>query len=159
MTAEQDKQTNCERHIREGEDGDRQYVLHPDDNDLFVQTGRQVIDGCRLTISLDVWFLECDAMFNEVSEWAAKRSERILACYAVPRSMGMGLFFVPRSESFDFDLADQLAELNSNLVRTYNVGPVEILQIPANEKVRFIAPNTAREIYSGADRPRQAVAS
>ena len=159
MDTDQDSQTAQERHIREEQDGESQYVLHPLDNDLFLRTGRQVIDGCRLGISIEVWFHECDSMFEDVAKWAADRSDRISACYAVPRGVGMCLFFVPVSESFDFDLADQLAELNSRLVRTFCVGPVEINQIPADEKARFIAPNTAREIYPHADRPPQAVAS
>ena len=159
MTGDQDKQTERERHILEDADGERQYVLHPENNDLFVRTGRQVIEGCRLGISLEVWFGECKAMFDEVLEWAKVRANQIRACYAVPRGVGIGLFFVPRSESFDFDLADHLAELNVKLVRSFNVGPVEIHQVPADEIDRFIIPKTAREVYSDADRPHQAMAT
>ena len=38
--------------IREDRDGERPVVLRPDDNDLFVQTGRQVIRACRLSIAI-----------------------------------------------------------------------------------------------------------
>ncbi len=147
---------NC---INEVKDGERQYLLLAADDDKFVQTGRQIIDGCRLNIGIDVWVHECDSMFDHVSKWATERTDRIVACYAVPRGAGMCLFFIPSSESFDFDLADQLAELNSELIRTYCVGPVEIHQIPTNEMPRFIAPNTAREVYPNAQRPHNAMAS
>lgn len=151
MTTEQDNQIGRRPYVREDADADRQYVFHPKDDDLFIRTGRQVIYACRLDISIEVWTQECESMYEEVSNWAAQRADRILACYAVPRGIGIGLFFVPRSESFDFDLAEELADLTSKLVRTYNVGPVEIHQIPDDEKVRFIGSNTAREVYLNAD--------
>ena len=158
MTIEQDKQTGSKPYIREDVDGEREFVFHPKDNDLFVRTGRQVIYGCRLDISIEVWFKECDAMFEDISRWAAKRADRILACYAVPRGVGIGLFFVPRSESFDFDLSEDLADLTSKLMHTFNVGPVEIHQIPDGEKSRFIGSNTACEVYLNADESHPAVA-
>ncbi len=154
MATYQDNQTQRIPHIRE--EGGR-YVLHPEDNDLFVHTGRQIIAGCRLGISLQVWFKECKSMYDHVQKWSGDRSAEIHCCYATPRGVGIGLFFVPNRETFNFDLADELAELSAELVRSFNVGPVEIHQVPADEVNRFVVPDTATRIYSHAEKPHQAV--
>lgn len=158
---EQHRHVGRSQHIREEADGERQYVLHPEDDDLFVRTGRQVIEGCRLGISIEVWLDELRAMFDSVHEWVKEQglASRIVACVAVPRGVGTGLFFVPRGESFDFDLADQLAKLNINLMRQFNVGPVEIHQLPEDELDRFVVSEAAIEIYRDANRPHQTMAS
>lgn len=158
MATEQKKQSNC--HIRENADGASQFVLHPENDELFTRTGRQVIEACRLGISIEVWLHERDSMFDDVRRWIKDgRTGRISACYAVPRGVGIGLFFTPRRECYDFDLADELAKLNARLVRTFNIGPVEVLQLPEDELDRFIVLEEALRIYHHADPPRQTVAA
>ncbi len=159
MSTDQDKQARW--HIRQDADGASEFVLHPENDELFTRTGKQVIEACRLGISIEVWFHERNSMFDHVLRWVKdkERIDRIRACYAFPRGVGIGLFFVPRGESFDFDLADQLARLNAQLVRGYNIGPVEIHQLPEDELDRFIVPEAAIEIYHDADRTHQAVAT
>jgi hypothetical protein len=158
MDTDQNKQTAS--HISEDVDGGRQYILHPENNDLFVRTGRQVIEGCRLSISVEVWLDEIKAMFDYLHTWVQEQGlGRIVACYAVPRGIGTRLFFVPRGDSFDFDLADLLARLSIQLMQKFNVGPVEIHQLPWDELDRFVVPEMAVEIYSDAGRAHQTVAS
>lgn len=157
MDTEQDKKTPP--HIHEQSDGERQYILHPEDNDLFVQTGRQVIAGCRLGISINVWLSEVTSMFDYLRAWIREKVvDRIMACYAVPRGATTYLFFIPRDDAFDFELADLLARLNVELITKYNVGQVEIHQMPESELDRFVVPGMSVEIYSARGRSRQPVA-
>ena len=148
MATDNDKQTRS--HVREDEDGERQFVLHPGNDELFMRTGKQVIEACRLNISIEVWRGEIHAMFDHVRRWVREQGleSRIVACYAVPRGAGTGLFFVPQSNGFDFDLADQLAKLNIQLMRGFNIGPVEVHQLPKDELDRFVVPEAALEIYA-----------
>ena len=157
MATEQDKQARW--HIHESADGGKQFVLHPENDELFIRTGKQVIEACRLGISLEVWFHERNSMFDHVLRWASDeaRAQRIRGCYAAPRQTGISLFFVPRSDCFDFDLADELAVLNTQLIQSYNIGPLEIGQIPAGELERFLVPEEAVLIYD-ADGSHQSVA-
>jgi len=152
-----DTKDKTERHIREAVDAERQFVLHPENDDLFVRTGRQVIEACRLGISVEVWFGECKDMFERVSQWARGHAAQVSACYAVPRGTGIGLFVVPKSQSFNFDLADELAELNRELVQKFNVGTVEIHQVPGDELHRFLVIEESRQVYSDANSPHQTV--
>lgn len=144
-------------HIREKAETVQQFVLHPEDNDLFVRTGRQIIQACQLNISVQVWMEECKSMFAHVVGWVSDRSESVASCYAVPRGAGITLFFVPQSDSFDFDLADELAQLGTKLTHSFNVGAVEILQIPREEVGRFVEHETSQQVYSHGIKSHQAV--
>ena len=57
------------------------------------------------------------------------------------------LFFVPASKCFDFDLADEMVQLNAKLMKDFNVGMVETHQIPPADLDRFLNLGMARQIY------------
>jgi len=156
MSTERDTSSQPLR-IHEQTDRDRPVVLHPEDDDLFVRTGQQVIQACHLDISIEVWLDEFRSMLNEVAQWCNEHQNGVRACYAAPRGGSIGLYFVPQSESFDFDLADLLAPLNRDLVKKYNVGMIEIHQIPQHELDRFIPPNTKRVVFPHEPGAHQAV--
>jgi hypothetical protein len=42
------------------DDADRQVLVHPENDDIFVVTGRLAIEGCRLGIGLQVWLDELE---------------------------------------------------------------------------------------------------
>lgn len=127
-------------------------VLIPENNDVFVRTGKQVIEACRLSISIDVWLEELKSMFNAVNAWAAARND-IAACYCAPRGARIALFFIPVGDRFNFGLASELAELNTELLTKFNIGMVEIRQIPGVEVNRFLDVSRSHLIY---DRTRKA---
>ena len=136
------------RRIDEVEDGGRNFVIQQEEsNGLLVRTGRQLIEACRLGISIEVWINEFRDMLYEVHGWIDERSGMIEACYATPRGGRISLFFVPAKGVFDFDLADHLAVLNRQLLQRFNVGIVEIQQIPAEEQGRFIPADAAVIVY------------
>ncbi len=128
-------------------DGERPVLLHPDNDDLFVRTGRQVIEACRLGISIELWLSEFNAMLEEARHWAEQRAAKVRACFCAPVNSRVVLYFVPNSKSFDFDLADGLAELNAELVKRFNVGMVEIHQVPWEELDRFVDIESSRRVY------------
>jgi hypothetical protein len=144
-SSEQLKQASLR--IDERADGNRQVVLHPEDDDLFVQTGKQVIEACRLGISLQLWMSELGGMLQSVQDWSAQRAGRIRACFCEPRGLRMVLFFVPHSQQFDFELAGQLAELNAQLVKDFNIGMIEVRQVPWKETGRFFNLESAKQVY------------
>ena len=153
---EKDAQTDAIR-LQAGRDDDRQIIIHPADNDLFVATGKQVIEACRLHISVDVWFQELSAMLQEVRSWAQKRGSQVRSCFCVPRGTRVILFFVPATPQFDFDLADALAILNGELVKGFNVGMIEVRQIPWDELDRFLNTDKAKLVYGEQPESHQPV--
>jgi hypothetical protein len=139
--------------------GDPQVLLHPEDNDLMVRTGKQVIEACQLNISIELWKLEFDALCLSVKEWATKSNELARSVLIAPRGGKLALFVSPMGNTFDFDLADSLVQLNTLLAQKFNVGMVEILQIPSEEVDRFVDGSKARVLYgnqAGSHQPVEA---
>ena len=146
MTADMEKKSAI--HVQETQDGDRNFVFHLSDNDLFVRTGRQLIEACKLNISIELWRQELDLMFVHVRDWCAERRGNIRSCLCEPRRARLVLHFVPKSKGFDFELADHLADLDCYVSRNFkNVGLVEIGQIPWYEMDRFVNPTFCFVIY------------
>lgn len=141
------KSRQDQRHISVRKDGEREFVMRAEGSDIFVRTGRQVIDACRLDISIELWIEEFRSMIQKTGEWSEERSGQIRSCYCAPRNSRLVIFFCPASDKFDFDLADDLAQLNITLRQLFNIGPVDIQQIPWDEAPRFLHPETARWIY------------
>lgn len=138
-------------------DGDRPFVIHPDNDDLFMRTGRQVIQACQLGISIEVWLDELHSLLEAVGDWVTANQEHICECYAAPRGASIGLYFIPKSPSYDFDLADKLAPKNREWLKQFNVGMIEVHQIPEGQIDRFILPNTKRVIPTNDRSPHQAM--
>lgn len=146
MTADVEKKSAV--HVRESHDSDRDFVFHLSDSDLFVRTGRQLIEACQLNISIDLWRQELDLMFTHVKEWCEKNKSHVRTCLCEPRRARLVLHFIPKSDGFDFDLADAIAELDCYLSRNFkNVGLVEAGQIPWSEMDRFVNPHLYFVIY------------
>lgn len=135
-------------HVHESQDGDRDYVFHLADNDIFVRTGRQLIEACQLNISIELWRQELDLMFAYVRDRCIEKNAHIRSCLCEARRARLVLHFIPKSTGFDFDLAEWLADWDSYLSRNFkNVGLVEAGQIPWAEMERFLRPSFAFVIY------------
>ena len=144
MQSDQTTKTSCT--ISESRDGGNIYVLDPANHDRFVRTGKQVIEHCQLAVSVEMWFRDLQLLLGQVAEWCNQQGGRVRACYAVPAAKVM-LFFIPASESYDFVLGAELADLNVRLVRDFNVGMVETRQIPWDDRDRFFNEETSRKVY------------
>lgn len=133
--------------IAAAQDADRQVVLHPSDDDLFIRTGRQVIEACGLHIGIELWLEELKEMINCVKQWCETHANAIDSCCVAPLGPRIAVFIIPTKETFDFDLADELADLNVALVQRFNLGMVETHQIPLTELDRFVDISIAKWVY------------
>lgn len=137
-------------HIRAGEDGEKQFVFHPESNDVFVRTGMEVIASCQIGISIQVWLEELGEFLREVAVWSQSRATSVRAVFAHPIGSRIVLYVIPTSSSFDFDLADLLAKLNRDMVKKFPViGMVEVLQVPWNDRQSFVS-ESAKCIYGNS---------
>jgi hypothetical protein len=133
--------------IDEGRDAGREYVIRPADRDLFVRTGAQIIESCRLGISVQLWFDELQSMVERARQWAEERPSRVRSCYCSAGGKRVTLFVVPALGRFDFDLADEIVDLNTELVKDFNVGRVEVGQVPWAELNRFVDVGSATHVF------------
>src|SRR5688500_15106340 len=106
--------------VRVTPDGRKTFVLHPEDDDLFVRSGQQVIDACQLGISVELWVDEVQAMAERLAGWSRTRADKVRSCHLAFRGGRVAVFIVPSSGRFDFDLADEIADLNTDLVKSFN---------------------------------------
>jgi hypothetical protein len=96
-------------------------------------------------------------MIAFVGDWTGAHSNAVEACFIEPRPRCVMLFFIPSSERFNFDLADELVKLNARLMKDFNVGMVETHQIPENELDQFLNYSMAKQIYGQPRKPHNAV--
>lgn len=134
------------------QDAQRPFVIAPENRDLFVRTGRQVIAACNTQLKIESWLELYEAMLGSVRDFAEEHGDHVAECYAVPRNAKTVLSFVPKSREFDFDLADQLAELQFDFQQRFEnlVGSIEIGQVPSWDLRRFLDPDEAQRIYPPA---------
>jgi hypothetical protein len=130
-------------------DAQRSFVIAPENRDLFVRTGRQVIAACNTQLRIERWLEVYEAMLGSVRDFAEENSDHVAECYAVPRNAKTVLSFVPKTEAFDFELADKLATLQFDFqLRFQNlVGSIEVGQVPAWDLRRFLDPDGAQRVY------------
>jgi hypothetical protein len=133
-------------HLR---DSHRPFVIAPENRDLFVRTGRQVIAACNTQLRIERWLEVYEAMLGSVRDFAVEHADRVAECFAVPRNAKTVLSFVPRSTSFDFDLASNLAELQFDFQQRFEnvLGSIEVGQIPAWDRDRFLDPRLAQRLF------------
>jgi hypothetical protein len=134
-------------------DAQRTYLIAPENRDLFVRTGRQVIAACNTQLKIERWLALYEEMLGSVRDFAVDHADHIDRCYAVPRNAKTVLSFVPKSKGFDFVLAEQLADLQFDFQQRFAnlVGSIEVGQVPAWELERFLDPHAAQLIYSSTN--------
>lgn len=146
-------------HLHEGQVADKKIVVHPTNDDLFVLTGKQMIASCSLSVSIETWLGELELAREAIDEWCQKHSSKIIAAYLIPRPSQLAVYLVRDAGRFDFDLADESTELVTDLIRDYNLGMVELFQIPPNEVERFVDVSYNQPIYGSGNpthRPMEA---
>jgi hypothetical protein len=138
------------------DDAHRSFVIAPENRDLFVRTGKQVIAACNTQLRIERWLEVYEAMLGSVRDFAEAHADTVAECYAVPRNAKTVLSFVPRSQEFDFDLAGSLAELQLDFQQRFQnlVGAIEVGQVPAWDLRRFLDPLKAQRIFP-TDSPPQ----
>ena len=135
--------------IDHAKDAHRSYVIAPENRDLFVRTGRQVIAACNTQLRIERWLEVYEAMLGSVRDFAEEHRRLVAECYAVPRDAKTVLSFVPTGAAFDFDLADLLADLQFDLQERFaNVlGTIEVGQVPSWDLHRFVDPEASQRIF------------
>jgi hypothetical protein len=135
--------------IEDAADGQRCYVIAPANRDLFIRTGRQVIAACNMQIRVERWLQVYEAMLGAVMDFSQSHAEAVSECYAVPRNAKTVLSIVPKSASYDFDLAELLGELQFELQKQFGniLGPIEVGQIPSWDIDRFVNRSEAERLF------------
>jgi hypothetical protein len=129
---------------------DGEVVVTPADRDVFFISAEKATQACREAVQAD----ERVARFTHellvpLREWCAARSSRVSACF-IPLPAGhVQVFIVTSSPRFDFDLAEEVAELERRLAEAG--WRVSVSQLPASDEetlATFFNPDGALQVYA-----------
>ena len=121
---------------------EQRFVFSPENNDIFVKTGRQVLAACQLAddvaAAFKAWQGQFGVMLEFVADWANRQAERVRNVVVVGRGGKLILMLLPTDEAFDFDLAEASSDLRFDLMKLFSaVGEIDILQVPVWDWQRF----------------------
>ena len=123
--------------LHESELSGRSVLITPLDEDRFIVRGESVIRACNLTINAQLWWDELVAAMEEVSAWSHLRQGKLRDVVCDVGSAKVRFYFSTSGKQYDFDLADELTDLELKLHREFNLGYVEVMQIPHDAMNRF----------------------
>ena len=106
-----------------------QVVVIPEDEDRFVLASRQAVSACQSAVLADRAISEFKTRFlGKLHAWCQDRQNSVFGCYVpFPVADCFKVFIVAKSNTFDFDLSDSIADLESEF---YGDGwTCDILQI------------------------------
>jgi hypothetical protein len=129
---------------------DGEVMVTPTDRDVFFISAERAAQACREAVQAD----ERVARFTHellvpLRKWCADRTGRVSACF-IPLPAGhVCVFVVTPSPRFDFDLAEEVAELERALAQAG--WRVSVSQLPASDEeslATFFNPDGALQVYA-----------
>ncbi len=120
----------------------------------------RAIEACKLSHSQNIVRSDIKKMMEYCRDWASSRPD-VEAVYLGPHDFKITVFVVPKSDHFDFDLAEEVARLSQKIRQSYLAVRSEAIEVPGDslESLRcFVDTDTAAMIYGKTAEPPQKVA-
>lgn len=129
---------------------DGQIMVTPEDQDIFFISAEKATEACREAVKTEERIAGFKAKFlMPLHEWCAKHSDRVDAGHLPLPAGHIQAFIVTSSPHFDFGLAEEIADLERQLMRAG--WRVWVTQLPAAEDrslATFFNPEGALEVYA-----------
>lgn len=129
---------NANSTIRVDEQDDAQVLISPENEDRFVLTCAQTVRAVMAGMSVEVLIGEVQELFKHVAALLSKQEHRVRDCYAMPRQGELTFFVVPKSDNYDFELADVLSDIDIEIAEKFQQVPCSVQQIPAGNVNVFV---------------------
>ncbi len=142
--AQASKTTSQANVIHELQHAAQQYRLITSNEEIIQRTGAQIVIACQLHINAAAWQQNFAIAVEEVRQWCKDHPNKIALVLVDLRSDKTVFYVIPRSDEFDFELAQQQTDLNISLNTRGAIGYVETRQIPPWEIARFVGENAYR---------------
>ena len=128
-------------------------VVTPEDENRFVKEAAWAVSACQSKLAIERYIEQLSAeFFPTVREWCVAHSDRVQAAFVPLPTDHFHVFVVSRSPTYDFELSEPLADLESNLLQKN--WPCEVLQIPAcdgDALQTFFNPEGSVQVYGEAE--------
>jgi hypothetical protein len=127
---------------------DGQVIVTPKDKSIFLISAEKATEACRNAVRVEerIQLFETEFLFP-LHDWCMRRMARLRGCYVpVPRA-GIQVFIVTASPQFDFDLGEEIAQLELKLAQ--GGWRVSIVQLPDTQELEtFFNPDGALQVYA-----------
>jgi hypothetical protein len=111
-------------------EGSTRAVVEPDDQDRFMMLVDQVIRACRLYQATAVQINEFEhKLVPQLQGWVSSHAKRLSAAHLTLRDTGL-LFVVSCVEAYDFELEDELTDLDVAIAEQHPDFVLDVLQTP-----------------------------
>lgn len=126
--------TNNDQVHLDASEKDKQVFITSENEDRFYVPMPEAVRRIQIGESRHAWNDELNAMLVAVHQWACHTKARdcIKECYAAPCDGTITIYVVPATGRFDFNLANQITDLDLRLARDFQAVPTEIIQIPGD---------------------------
>jgi hypothetical protein len=128
-------------------------VLVAEDRRRIASTIAGAAHACRQAENSSGWTEQFQGYLGELHRWCAQRAEAVEACYVAWGEGGLTVYVVTIAHDYQFDLDDDLHELDRRLAQAYPDCPSEVLQLPGGsveELMSFFSPESSVQVYGDA---------
>lgn len=134
-----------------------QHILVESDNeDRFMMTMREAAYACKQAQDKQEWQDDFKKFLHEVHQWCEAHAGKVEAGYVGVGDGSLNVFVCTKSADYDFDIDDELTELDIDLVKNHPWLVAEVLQIPEQTREDQILSDTAILVYGNGRQPPRA---
>lgn len=105
-------------------------VVIPENEDRFLITSRAAAQACQRAESEQEWSAQFSDFLKFLHGWCESHSDKVRACYVTVGDNGMNVLILLRSDHYDFDFDDDLADLDLTLFQQFPMCTADVIQVP-----------------------------
>lgn len=122
-------------------------LIETDDEDRFLMTMKEAAHACKQAENEKKWQDDFKRFLHKVSQWCEAKAEHVRAGYVGVGDGALNVFICTKSATYNFDIEDELSDLDIELVQAFPWLIAEVVQIPLQVKEDQIFSETAVSVY------------
>lgn len=129
---------------------DGQIMVTPEDQDIFFISAEKATEACREAVKTDERIASFKARFLlPLHQWCENHADRVAACYLPLPTGHIQAFVVTKLTRFDFELSEEIADLERALAKAgWRVGVFQLPKVDDRSLATFFNPEGALEVYA-----------
>ncbi len=129
---------------------DGEIIVSPRDRDIFLINAEKATESCRNAVRLDrrIERFELE-LLTPLHDWCSANAAKVRACYIPIPGRQIQVFVVTRSQRFDFEFAEKVAELELQIASFgWRIGISQLPDADDGSLAAFFNPDGALEVYA-----------
>ncbi|MEX0716151.1 MAG: hypothetical protein WD066_06175 [Planctomycetaceae bacterium] len=125
----------------------QQVVVVADDEDRFVTTAGEAARACKRAADDQEFIAQFRAFLARVHEWCEIHSAAVEKGFVTITDGGLHVLLCLANPNYDFDLEDELVELDLELADDFPLCTAEVLQVPKQQALATELSSEALLVY------------